>query len=273
MIKIRYRKHGLKIDSVWFCDDARAVLEESGADIVFFQGIGDPALKNSLSVPQKTMLTDLTEPLDRLFGSFTSTCRNRIRKAEREGLRFRAFQADELKADPALLASFKEDYAEFVKLKGIPYAYNDSAMAEYLAGGSLLLTDASKDGVSYARHLMLSDGKRTRGLYSVARFRTGGLDARVAANVNRFLHWKDIEYLSRLGYETYDWGGIRDEKEPDGVDQFKLEFRGRVFEYVNVFAAGTVLGKAALLLLKACRGWLYERRDSRSRLNHCMGND
>jgi hypothetical protein len=109
---------------------------------------------------------------------------------------------------------------------------------------------------------MVTDGKRTRGLYSVARFRSGGLDAKTAANANRYLHWKEMQHLSRHGYETYDWGGIGDEKHPDGVDAFKLEVRGRLSSYFNVLAGKTALGKAAVFILGHFRGALYRRLGS-----------
>jgi hypothetical protein len=58
--------------------------------------------------PQTTMLTDLTEPLETIFGRFSSSCKNRIHKAERDGLTFCLYDSADLKSDPSLLASFKK---------------------------------------------------------------------------------------------------------------------------------------------------------------------
>ena len=39
MINIIYKKLGLKINAIWFCDDTSEVLYNNKSDIVFFHGI------------------------------------------------------------------------------------------------------------------------------------------------------------------------------------------------------------------------------------------
>ncbi len=250
MVNVIYRKHGLKVNAVWFCENLQAAIDASTADIVFFHGIDDPGLDNSFVIPQKTMITDIREPVEELFSRISSSCKNRIHKAERENLKFEVFYTADLKADPALLDSFVRDFSEFTKQKGIRNAYNKNAVMHYIKSGDLILTKVTKGSVCYAQHTFISDGRHTRGLYSVSNFRAGGMDKKISANANRFLHWKEIEYLHQKGFETYDWGGITDDKQPNGVDAFKLEFRGRTCDYSNVFVARTPKGNAAVFLLK-----------------------
>ena len=259
MVNVTYKKNGFNINAVWFCGDINQVLENSAADIIFFHGIDDPGLKGSITIPQKTMMTDLRRPLDELFGCLSSSCKNRIHKAERENLVFEVFTAAELKKDPNLMESFKRDFAEFIRLKGINSAFNEKAIRQYIDSGALVLTKVSKGNVCYAQHTFISDGRQTRGLYSVSNFRTEGLDTKISANANRYLHWKEIEYLRRHGFETYDWGGIRDDRKPSGVDAFKMEFRGQICTQFNVLSGKTARGKAAIFLLKRFDGILYER--------------
>ncbi len=250
MIDITYKKRGLRINAIWFCDDPAEAYKNSSADIVFFHGTENPGLKGSIIIPQKTMITDFDRPLKDIFGSFGSSCRNRIHKAEREDMTFTVHDAEELISNPELLISFKNEYAEFTSTKGIENSYNEAAMEEYIKKGAVLLTKVTKDGVYYAQHISVTDGRHTRGLYSVSRFRDAGLDKKITGNVNRYLHWREITYLYDCGFTAYDWGGISSETAPNGVDRFKMEFHGRICQYDNVIAGKTLKGKTVIFLLK-----------------------
>jgi lipid II:glycine glycyltransferase (peptidoglycan interpeptide bridge formation enzyme) len=120
-----------------------------------------------------------------------------------------------------------------------------------------LLTKVCKGAVCYAQHTLIADGNQTRGLFSATRFRNEQLDKKTAANANRFLHWKEMEYLHRCGYKIYDWGGISSDELPTSVDAFKLEFKGRVCVLYNIFIGNTIKGKTTAFILKNMRRLLY----------------
>ncbi len=250
MIDFIYKKRGIKINGVWFYEDDAEVFRNSSADVVFFHGIDDPGLKNSVVIPQKSLITDLNRPLQEVFGAFSNACRNKIHKAERMDLAFSVYDGAALKAAPELLVSFKREFDDFSNLKGIVNLYNEAAMEKYVEKNGLFLTMVEKNGIVYARHILISDGKHTRLLHSVSNFRNKELDKKITANANPLLHWKEIEYLHERNFEMYDWGGITNEEEPKGVDFFKMEFRGRLHRYNNVLVAKTLKGKAALLVMK-----------------------
>ena len=42
----------------------------------------------------------------------------------------------------------------------------------------------------------------------------------------------------------YDWGGISDFDNPNGIDEFKLKFGGDKITYYNVFCGEYTAGKA-----------------------------
>ncbi len=151
-------------------------------------------------IPQKTAVTPLDRPPDVIFGAFGSTCRNMIRRAESEAPDIIVHEAADLKENPALLASFKREYDDFVRARGIQNTYNPTALGKYVEKGGALLTQVSKDGQFYARHIFVCDGLSARLLYSVSRFRDDTLDRKLASNANAYLHWKEIELLRDRGY-------------------------------------------------------------------------
>ena len=51
--------------------------------------------------------------------------------------------------------------------------------------------------------------------------------------VNKFLHWKDIEYWKSVNINTLDWGGV-DFKEEKGISSFKQGFGGELVTYYNI---------------------------------------
>jgi hypothetical protein len=253
MVSIVYKKYGIRINSVWFCDTVEETLKNNRADIVFFHGADGAAWRHGIVLGQLTMLTDLTEPEDVISGRMSQSCRNRISKAVRAGMEFVLYDSAALRADPSLIGDFLNDYDEFTKLKGIPNSYNTAAMEEYLEGGNIILSKAFKGGDVYASSIILHDGRHTRGLYSVSRFRSEGVDMNLAGNANRFLHWNEIKYFHEHGYETFDWGGLTSITDPNGVDSFKLSFGGDPHTYSNIMEGRSLLGKLAIFLMKLFR--------------------
>ena len=54
----------------------------------------------------------------------------------------------------------------------------------------------------------------------------------------------------KKGLIRYDWGGISDFDNPNGIDEFKLKFGGEKITYYNIFAGNTLLGKLAVTAMK-----------------------
>lgn len=248
MLSIVYRKCGLTIQAVWFCSDPRQVLTQNRSDIIFFHGIGEPDFKAVVSCRQHTLLTDLTAPAAEIFQSFGKHCRSKINKAQKEGILCRVFTSEDLQTDQTVLAAFKQEYAEFTRVKGIRNCYNEGAMKAYMEQGNLLLTKAVCEGRDCAQHIYIVQGRQARILYSVSCFREGGCDPDRIARANRYLHWTDMQYLQHQAVQTLDWGGVSSVTNPTGVDKFKLEFGGREETYHNVMVSRSLLGQLAVRL-------------------------
>lgn len=54
-----------------------------------------------------------------------------------------------------------------------------------------------------------------------------------------------------MGITQYDWGGIANPEEPNGIDQFKMGFGGEAASYYNVIIGVSLLGKITLSSMKA----------------------
>lgn len=250
LVNVIYKKYGLKINAIWFCEDISIYQCPSKASILFFHGANKPSSGYDISFVQNTLLSDLEEPAESILMRINSKVRNQIHKAFREDIGVEVFQGDDFIKDRAIITSFKKDYIEFTKIKKIKNTYNEAAVEQYIKNGNLLLTKAFHGGQVLAQHTFVVDGSTARGLYSVSKFRSAGVDPNVIGRANKYLHWRDIQYLQEQHYKTLDWGGIKSASEPTGVDEFKLRFGGTEHSYYNVLVGNTPIGKIALSLLK-----------------------
>jgi hypothetical protein len=243
-----YSKYGLRIDAVWFCQDARGAVEASRADLVFLHGVDTDPLEHSISRLQSTLVSDLRLDPDVLFGLVAHGYRRQIDKAEKEGIACSFYTSEDMVREPSLLNAFRLEFKEFALRKGVDIAFNAAAVDSYIGSRGLHLTKAVLGGIDLAQHIYVADGRSARCIYSVSNFRTEtpGLDHNLIGRANKLLHWQDIRHFQDGRYETYDWGGIRSVTEPTGVDAFKLGFGGEVKSYYNIVAGRSVPGRAAV---------------------------
>ncbi|MBQ2936393.1 MAG: hypothetical protein IJD96_09185, partial [Lachnospiraceae bacterium] len=75
-------------------------------------------------------------------------------------------------------------------------------------------------------------------------------DQSMIGRANKRLHWEDMKYFKEKGLVRYDWGGISDFENPNGIDEFKLKFGGDKITYYNVFTGNSLLGKLAVTAMK-----------------------
>lgn len=193
-----------------------------------------------------------TEP-EEIFKEFNKNYRYEINRAGKEGVNCISYLSEDLKDNPDILASFKREYTNFVKLKGIANSYNEPAMQQYIANGNVLLTKALKDKQSYAQHVYLYDNRIARLLYSVSNFRTKDLDPNFVGRANKYLHWYDIQHLCEHKIEVLDWGGISSIENLNGIDKFKKGFGGKEHTYYNIIIGKSLMGKLAISMMKLKR--------------------
>lgn len=257
MINVIYKKKGFKINAVWFCQDIDKAIKESQADFIFLHGVSSNNFKNAVINKQFSLITNLTITPAEIFKQFCKTYRRQINSAKKENVDCIAFNSLDLKNNPNLLSSFKKEYKNFVRLKGITNTYNDSAMEQYIESGNVILTKAFKGEKNYAQHVIVYDNKTARLLYSVSNFRTEGMDPSLIGRANKYLHWYDIQYLQNNKMQLLDWGGISSIDNPNGVDIFKKGFGGNEVLYYNAILGKSIIGKLAVSLIRLKRGLVY----------------
>lgn len=250
MINVMYKKRGFKINSIWFCEDIDSIVSESKGDFIFIHGSCVNKYKNALIIEQLSLQTDLRVPLGEIFQQFNRTYRRHINKAKEEKIESVQYNSVDLKKNPYLLDSFKKEYEEFIKLKGIKNGYNEAAIAKYVNNENIILTKAFKGEESYAQHIFICEDNVARLLYTVSNFRSNEFDSNMVGRCNKYLHWNDIQYFHNNKFKVLDWGGINSKENTNGVDTFKKGFGGKDVAYYNIIIGKSLIGKVALKLLK-----------------------
>jgi hypothetical protein len=222
MIKIQ-RKWAVCHD-VWFDEPWSA----EGADLILFYHWSEP-VNAAAQAEVHSLEIDLTRPEAAIVAGFTSSTRNQINRATKEGVVFSSWTDP----PPEVVDEFFAFFAQFTRERGLEEsAVNSAWMRQYAAQGGILLTRAaSPDGTVLVWHSYYRNAQWVRQLQSVSFFSNSEDKERrnAVARANRFLHWMDMLECRRLGIAHFDFGGIytggTDEKLLR-VNAFKQEFGG-----------------------------------------------
>lgn len=166
--------------------------------------------------------TDLTQSLEDLMAGMKSNTRNEIRRAIKEGCSF------DVVSD---VDEFIPFYNSFCKAKGLNDCVDRPRLLKYK---NLLVTKSLHQGNALAMHANLLDPESHTALLilSCSQRLDAGVDKKMIGWGNRFLHYKDLEYLKSKGYTLYDWSGVcldpNDERY--SIGQFKLAFGGKIVD-------------------------------------------
>jgi len=192
-----------------------------------------------------TVLNDLREPADRIWGKFERPTRQEIRQAEKLGDR-----VEIISNGPTALHDFLSVYNAFAASKpGVwtlsrraaeRYAYNSDVRVLYLDGRPAVVNMVMRD----------PEAHRVRGIFSASR-RLEAADkrnARIFGHLNRLLHWRNMLLYQEQGFTTYDWGGVTRDA-ADGIAKFKRSFGGQlVLENIYFCARARRLSTGLLML-------------------------
>ena len=173
-----------------------------------------------------------------------SNTRNEIRRAEREGCRF------EIDKDASDFIPF---YNSFCDSKGFPDYVNARRLSKFK---SLLITRVVCGDTVLAMHATQLDpvGKIALLILSGSQRLDVGANSKLIGWGNRYLHFKEIEWLKQQGYETYDWSGVcLDPNNPQHtIGQFKLSFGGEVVDSWTLKSPLYVLLEHARSVIRRC---------------------
>jgi hypothetical protein len=175
-----------------------------------------------------TYHTDLTRREEDLFAGMASQCRNKIRQAEKYGVRI------EEAHDPHFAEEYYEQLIEvFAKRNLVPTYPIDRVrklVAHLLPTGRLLLLRArDPSGKSIATGIYLGMNKLAY-FWGNASFRS-----HQHLRPNEALHWHAMRYWKNRGATTFDWGGLGTYKEKYGVRKVSIPILSRSrFAFIQV---------------------------------------
>lgn len=258
MIDISYQKKYLKVNQIWYPKDT-AISELLGqkrkADILFVHGVSIEETKGRFRDWQEfhTCVNDITIAEEEMLTAINKAVRYQFRRSEKDNIEIRFYTKKDIESMPELISTFADLYERMYQSKGSDTKLNRSAVKKYLDADGILFSAVWHEGEMLVFHSYICDDTEARLLHSASCFREESADQSMIGRANKRLHWEDILYFKKKGLLRYDWGGISDFENPNGIDEFKLKFGGEKITYYNVFAGNTLLGKLAVTAMKAMK--------------------
>lgn len=199
---------------------------------------------------QHTLITDLTEDEESIYKKIRKNYRYEIRRVEKENVQLKFYSAKEMSEKKELMSSFATTYNQMYASKGINAKFNTPLVKEYMQKDAICFTIAYYNGEPLVFHSYIVDKHNARFFYSASPFREKKDVATIIGQMNKALHWFDIKTFRNMGIAQYDWGGIANPEEPNGIDQFKMGFGGKEKDYYNTIQGITFIGKIAVMMTK-----------------------
>ena len=260
MIDVSYRKKivqnlYLQVNQIWYPGTASItglLGQRRKADILFVHGVPFEETKARFRGWQEyhTCMNDLTRSEEEMLAAVNKAVRYQFRRSEKDQIEIRFYTKKEIGQSPELMETFADIYERMYQSKGSDTKLNVSAIQKYLEADGILFSAVWHEGEMIVFHSYICDATDARLLHSASCFREESADQSMIGRANKRLHWEDILYFKKKGLLRYDWGGISDFDNPNGIDEFKLKFGGDKITYYNVFAGNTLLGKLAVAAMR-----------------------
>lgn len=258
MVDISYQKKFLRISQIWYPGDITVaeLLRQKKAggrgDILFVHGAGIGETKGVFRGWQEyhTCMNDLSLSEEDMLAAVNKAVKYQFRRSEKDNIEIHFYTKADIEKSPGLLLSFADIYERMYQSKGSDTKLNMQALNKYLEADAALFSAVWHEGEMIVFHSYICGSADARLLHSASCFREESADQSMIGRANKRLHWEDILYFKKKGLLRYDWGGISDFDNPNGIDEFKLKFGGEKITYYNVFAGNTPLGKLAVAAMK-----------------------
>ena len=182
--------------------------------------------KDSNARHYRTIIKDISSPLQEIRKSFEKDWRYYLGRAERNSLEIRQ------ETSPALYKEFLPVYRDLLNRKGLTPAIDIDRWIRLQE----IIPEEEKPHIFMVYHQDLA----VAGLVVSSLGDTGfpiiaaSNDAGLKFCASYLMHWRVIEWLKENGCSFYDLGGIDQEKNP-GTYHFKKGFKGREVSFLGQF--------------------------------------
>jgi lipid II:glycine glycyltransferase (peptidoglycan interpeptide bridge formation enzyme) len=255
MIDVVYKKKFLKVNQIWYPNKttiSELLKQKRKADILFVHGVPVEETKGSFRGWQEyhTCMNDITKSEEDMLAAINKAVKYQFRRSEKDGIEIKFYTRKDIEANPKLIDTFADIYGRMYQSKGSDTKLNVTAINQYLAVDGIIFSAVWHEGEMLVFHSYIYDENEARLLHSASCFREESADQSMIGRANKRLHWEDIRYFKEKGLTRYDWGGISDFDNPNGIDEFKLKFGGDKITYYNIFVGNTIVGKLAVTAMK-----------------------
>jgi lipid II:glycine glycyltransferase (peptidoglycan interpeptide bridge formation enzyme) len=247
MLEIERKTFVFKNKEIWFAD---CPYDVEGCDSVsFMQCKRKVDLAEFACYDFDTLVIDLTQSLDAIWGNIRKSCRNEINRAVREGIKVRINENFD---------EFYEMNKSFRRKKGLAGKVLPSEfMKRY---GTLFTTELNHEVLSGI--LWLEDETNIRGLQTASkRFDAMREKAIMAGYANRLMWWESIKYAKEKGIKECDLGGYytgENKNDPRyTINIFKQSFGGQLVTRYNYYKVYSRTYKLARSMYRRARALMY----------------
>jgi len=257
MIEFNYKRSIFNI-----CEMAFGTFKDifdAKSDVVYMHSNDTQSLapNNSKIIIQKqyTLVNFLLAEESDLLSKINKNYQYEIRRSEKEGVQVKIYGFQQLNESSIILDKFQKVYNSMFQFKKLKNKFNRNLVDAGLKSGNLLVSigTAANDPSCTVFHAYLIDGVNSVLLYSASQLWSNKSDkgkANLIGRINKYLHWNDMLWFKRHQYQRYEWGGISNSSNPNGIDRFKLEFGGKMCSYYNYVVPLTPLGYIYTTLVK-----------------------
>jgi lipid II:glycine glycyltransferase (peptidoglycan interpeptide bridge formation enzyme) len=204
----------------------------------------------------KTLVSDLTLSEEKLLVCCTSTIRNEIRRAKKDGASCAQYSGKFLFGIKGLFRQFDEAYAEMYRQKKMTAVSVRGYLRTLAAAGFLTMSISKIGNEVVAYHVYVTGDRIARLLYSVSIFRVCEENAmrNAVGRANRLLHYEDMLWFKKQGFITYDWGGYATDPALASINAFKAGFGGTLVSRYYAKVTSNMLVPVVYGIYKRTRG-------------------
>ena len=253
MLITTYRKHFVRLSHVYFSSSAEPfdVKKHKTGGVVFLHGTEIPPKSGVLFTTQNTLVKDLSLPQEELFLTLGKHLRQYIKRSEKENIvELRFYDSEMLIRETSVFEDCKKLFEKMYSDKGIDSKFNTSLAKKYCQNGALLIGVAYINSVAVGFSAVIYHQENARLWLTAFNFRDDVHDSQILSRAHQQLDWKLLLECKKRGVLKYDFGGVESFDEPNGIDQFKMNFeRNGKLTYNNYLIHRNLIGKLALKVL------------------------